>query len=114
MSKGTIVRKSLLSVPLPGQSVTSVDVREITFEPGQETGRHRHPCPVVGHIVEGTAVLQIEGQPEQVLETGAAFYEPALTVIARFDNASSKSRMKFIAYYLLQGKQELIEMLPRQ
>ena len=87
-------------------------MREIVFEPGQLGGRYKHPCPVVGHILEGTAVLEIEGQPAQPLPAGSAFYEPAEAVIMRFDNASSTEPMKFVAYYLLEGKQELIEMLP--
>jgi hypothetical protein len=32
-------------------------------------------------------------------------------IIARFDNAGDEP-MTFIAHYLLDGKQELIEMLP--
>jgi hypothetical protein len=56
--------------------------------------------------------MQVEGETPQQLATGAAFYEPAGTVIARFDNASVTKPMKFVAYYLLNGKQELIEMLP--
>src|SRR5438094_9451780 len=106
-----IVRKQLLSVPLNNKKVTSVEVREIDFEPGQETGRHLHPCPVLGYVVEGSAVIQIEGQPEQRLAAGEAFYEPAGTVM-RFDNATSDSRLKFVAYYLLDGKQDLLRMLP--
>jgi quercetin dioxygenase-like cupin family protein len=111
MSVKDIVRKQLLSVPFENKNVTSVEVREIVFEPGQETGRHRHPCPVLGYIVEGSAVLQVEGQPERRLRAGEAFYEPAGAVM-RFDNASSAHPLKFIAYYLLEGRQELIEMLP--
>jgi quercetin dioxygenase-like cupin family protein len=111
MSVKTINRKQLLSVPFDNKNVTSVEVREINFEPGQETGRHRHPCPVLGYIVEGAAIVQIEGQPEQPLAAGQAFYEPAGAVM-RFDNASSEHPLKFIAYYLLHGKQDLIEMLP--
>jgi quercetin dioxygenase-like cupin family protein len=111
MSVKNIVRKQLLSVPFENRNVTSVEVREINFEPGQETGRHLHPCPVLGYIVEGTAVVQVEGQPEQRLEAGDAFYEPAGAVM-RFDNASSDHPLKFICYYLLDGKQDLIEMLP--
>jgi len=111
MNQKTIIRKQLLTVPLENKNVTSVEVREINFEPGQETGRHRHPCPVLGYIVEGAAIVQIEDQPAQRLEAGAAFYEPAGAVM-RFDNASSTRPLKFIGYYLLNGKQELIEMLP--
>jgi quercetin dioxygenase-like cupin family protein len=111
MSMGKIVRKPLLSVSLQNKNVTSVEVREINFEPGQETGRHRHPCPALGYIVEGTALVQVEGEPEQRLLAGDAFYEPAGAVM-RFDNASAERPLKFICYYLLDGQQDLIEMLP--
>ena len=110
MAVKDIVRRQLLSVPFDNKNVTSVEVREIDFEPGQETGRHLHPCPVLGYVVEGSAVIQIEGQPEQRLAAGEAFYEPAGTVM-RFDNASSNSPLKFVACYLLDGKQDLIQML---
>jgi quercetin dioxygenase-like cupin family protein len=107
-----IVRKPLSSAALGKKQVTSVDVREIVFQPKQQTGRHRHPCPVLGYIAEGTAVLEIEGQAQQQLPQGSAFHEPEGAVIARFDNASGTEPLKFIAYYLLEGTQELIEMMP--
>jgi quercetin dioxygenase-like cupin family protein len=112
METGAIVRKPLLNVALGTRTVTSVDVREITFAPAQRTGRHKHPCPVVGFVAEGTAVLELEGEPPEQLPAGSSFYEPAERVVLRFDNASSRVPMKFIAHYLLNGKQELIEMLP--
>jgi quercetin dioxygenase-like cupin family protein len=111
MTKSTILRKPLLNTTLPSNQVTSVDVREISLQPDQQTRRHRHPCPVIGYIAEGAAVLQIEGQSPHQLPTGSAFYEPANVVIARFDNASATAPMKFIATYLLDGDQALIEML---
>src|SRR5437763_1455071 len=79
MTVKDIVRRQLLSVPFDNRNVTSIEVREIDFEPGQETGRHLHPCPVLGYVVEGSAVMQIEGQPERWLGAGEAFYEPAGT-----------------------------------
>jgi quercetin dioxygenase-like cupin family protein len=112
MSQETIIRRELLRASLGMRTVSTVDVREIVFAPGQKTGRHQHPCPVVGYIAQGTAVLQIEGREPQSLPTGAAFYEPAQTVIARFDNASQTEPMKFIAYYLLEANEPLIELLP--
>ncbi|MGO9517620.1 MAG: cupin domain-containing protein [Candidatus Korobacteraceae bacterium] len=107
----TIKRTPLLATILQNKIVTSVDVREIIFEPGQETGLHRHPCPVFGYIVEGEAVLEVQGQKPQRLRAGSAFHEPTETVILRFDNASTEKPLKFICFYLLQGEQELIEML---
>lgn len=91
--------------------IDSVDVREIRLEPNQQSGRHLHPCTVVGYIVSGTAVYQIEGENEQILPSGSAFCEPANAVIANFGNASSTEPMTFVAFYLKNGEQDLIRML---
>ena len=114
MARSTIARTPLLSVALNNKTITSVDVREIVFQPGQETGLHKHPCPVFGYIAEGEAIMQVKGQPPQTLPAGSAFHEPADTVVLRFDNASAEKPMTFICFYLLEGKQELIEMLPHK
>lgn len=113
MSLQTIVRKQLLCSATGASALTSVDVREIHFEPGQQTGRHLHPCHVFGYIVEGTAQFQIEGQTVQTLPAGSAFHEPAETVIADFSNASASEPMTFVAFYLLNGDQELIKMIEK-
>jgi quercetin dioxygenase-like cupin family protein len=106
-----VQRKQLLTAVLGNRNVSAVDVREIRLAPGQQAGRHLHPCAVLGYIVEGTAIYQIEGETAQVLPAGSAFYEPADTVIANFGNASETASMQFVAFYLLDGEQELIRML---
>jgi quercetin dioxygenase-like cupin family protein len=111
MSQQPIRRKQLLKAVLENRAVTSADVHEIRMQPGQQTGRHVHPCAVLGYIVEGTAVYQIEGKAAQTLPSGTAFYEPADTIIANFGNASDSDSMTFVAFYLLSGEQELIRML---
>ena len=113
MNIDAIVRRPLLSAALGHRNVSHVEVREILFQPGQKTPRHLHPCPVVGYIAEGTALYRREEQEEAtVLAAGAAFYEPADTVMVSFDNASETEPMRFIAFYLLEGNQELIKILP--
>ena len=107
-----ISRKELLKTALAGHAVTDVDVREITLEPGQQSGRHLHPCFVVGYIASGQAHMQIENEALLQLPAGSAFCEPAGAVIANFGNASNSEPMTFIAFYLLDGNQELIQMLP--
>lgn len=111
MGQQTIQRKQLLQVVLGNKNVSTVDVREIHLEPGQQSGRHLHPCAVLGYIVAGTAVYQIEGQDGQTLPAGSAFYEPADAIIAHFGNSSDSEPMTFVAFYLLDGEQELIRML---
>jgi quercetin dioxygenase-like cupin family protein len=111
MSQPPIHRKHLLTAVLGNRNVTSADVREIRLEPGQQSGRHLHACAVLGYIVTGTAVYQVEGQVDQTLPAGSAFYEAADTIIANFGNASDTEAMTFVAFYLLDGDQELIRML---
>jgi quercetin dioxygenase-like cupin family protein len=111
MPQPTIDRQQLLAAALGARNVTKVDIRRITLAPGQKSGRHLHPCPVVGYIASGTAYCQIEGEAAELLPVGSAFYEPAERVIADFGNASELQPMTFIAFYLLDGEQPLIEML---
>lgn len=110
-TQGTIERRNLLHVSLDNWKTTGVDVRSLLFAPGQVTGTHSHPCPVIGYVTEGVAILQVEGQTEQRLEAGQAFYEPAGAKIVRFDNASTENSLHFVAMYLLKGQHPLIEML---
>ncbi len=114
MSTSTIDRVQLLNAVLGARSVTNIDIRRITLGPGQKAGRHLHPCPVVGYIASGTAFCQIEGEAAELLPVGSAFYEPADRVIADFGNASDVMPMTFIAFYLLNGDQELITMLDKE
>jgi quercetin dioxygenase-like cupin family protein len=111
MSQPLIERKELLIAVLRNGVFTSADVREIRLQPGQQSGRHLHPCAVLGYILKGTATYQIEGEAEQILPAGSAFHEPAGAIIANFGNASDSEPMTFVAFYLLNGDQELIQML---
>ena len=111
-AKPKIVRKELYKVSIGTQAISTVDVREIDFQPNQTTGLHRHPCPVVSYVVEGTIRFQIRGEKMQIIHAGQVCYEPAGAIIEHFDNASDHAPAKFIPYYLLNGQKELIEMLP--
>lgn len=104
-------RRSLNKINLPTQLVDAVEVHEITMAPGEVGKLHVHPCPVTGYIAEGVAVMQIDGKERQIMEAGTSFYEPANVHIREFGNYSSEQPMKFIAFYLLNGRQELIKML---
>jgi quercetin dioxygenase-like cupin family protein len=101
-SSHDIIRKSLMTALIGQKNVERVEIKEIELVPGQATGLHFHPCPVVGYIA---------GQPERLLKAGEAFFEPADTRIAHFD-ATADGPVKFIAFYLLgQDESKLIEML---
>jgi quercetin dioxygenase-like cupin family protein len=108
-----IVRKDLLTAIIAGgKDVSRVEIKQIDFAPGQRSGAHLHPCPVVGYVATGTILFQIEGRPAKSLQAGSAFFESANVKIAHFDNASPQEPATFVAFYLL-GKDDrtLIEML---
>lgn len=107
-----IVRRELYKANIGTQPISTVDVREIVLKPNQIGGLHRHPCPVVTYVVEGTIRFQIRGEKMQIIHAGQVCYEPAGAIIEHFDNASDSTPAKFIPYYLLNGQKELIEMLP--
>ncbi|MFL6604959.1 MAG: hypothetical protein ACJ8R9_26985 [Steroidobacteraceae bacterium] len=107
----TISRKTLMTASIDGQkTVDRVEVREIYIPAHQKPGAHIHPCPVVGNIVMGTILFQVDGQPVQMLKAGDAFFEPANTKIVQFDTAEQPA--KFIAYFLLgKDEQNVIKMV---
>jgi quercetin dioxygenase-like cupin family protein len=108
-----IIREHLLEAALADETVVDrVQVARIELAPRQETGRHRHPCTVVGYVAAGTIRFQVEGEAERTLSAGDAFHEPATAPVAHFDNASHTERATFIAFYLVPpGEDRLIEML---
>jgi quercetin dioxygenase-like cupin family protein len=112
MAQSPITRKELMTADIGDRVVKKVDMREIQLDPLQKTGYHKHPCPVVGYIVSGTVLIQVEGDSAKTLGAGDVFFEPANKPMAHFDNVSTTEKLKFIAYYLLNNETALIEMLP--
>ncbi|MGY2733551.1 cupin domain-containing protein [Sphingomonas sp. UYP23] len=109
-----VQRHSILDVTPPAARVlTKVEASTVRFGPGQASGRHMHPHPVVGLVSEGTFILQIEGQAAVTLKQGDGFYEPADVTILRFDNASSAAAATMTAFYLVgDASKPVTVMLP--
>jgi quercetin dioxygenase-like cupin family protein len=76
-----------------------VEIRRITMAPGCAAGLHIHNGPGFGSIEAGSAIYQIEGQPETLLQPGDVFYEPAGVRIARFD--AQEGGVTFLVHFLL-------------
>ena len=110
-AQNEIKRNVLLDINVGKTKVSSVKILEIEFMAGQKAPYHQHPCPIVGQIVSGTCLVQIEGEKPKVLKSGDTFYEPAKTPVIHFDNYSETEPMKFVAYYLTNGELDLIEIL---
>lgn len=110
-AQNKIKRTELSNVNIGKREVSSIKIVEIEFQAGQKAPYHQHPCPIVGQIVSGTCLVQIEGEKPKILKTGDIFYEPAETPVTHFDNYSETEPMEFVAYYLTNGEKDLIEIL---
>ena len=109
-SKNGIARIHLLTGSFDAH-IDRIEAHRITLQPAQQAGRHSHPGGVIGYVVEGDIIFEIDGHPATRLRSGSAFYEPPGVVITRFDNASDVAAATFIAFYPLFGEQALISMV---
>lgn len=107
-----IQRKDLLTAHTGNHAITRAEIKSVILAPAQKAGYHLHPCPVIGYIVSGTVLFQVEGEAPQTLHAGDAFYEPANQPVLHFDNASDSEPLHFIANYLINNETEIITMLP--
>jgi len=89
-----------------------IEIREIRILPGHAAGLHVHNGPVVGSILRGSAVYQVEGQPEAVLRAGDVFFEPEGERIARFD--ATDEGVTFLAYFPLARDEQAQITFPDQ
>jgi quercetin dioxygenase-like cupin family protein len=95
VSRVIVMDQRLPEAPAVGR----VEIRRITIAPGHRAGLHIHNGPVFGGIEIGSAVYQIDGEPETVLTPGDVFYEPEGVRVARFD--AQDDGVTFLGYFLL-------------
>jgi quercetin dioxygenase-like cupin family protein len=74
-------------------------VVEVTYGPGESSAAHRHPCPVVGYVLEGSIRSKVGSGPETVYKTGEAFFEDTNALHAVSANASTTTRARLLAVF---------------
>ena len=88
---------------MPGtSSETVVGIAEIA--PNVLIGRHTHPGPESGYLLEGDMVLMIDGQPPKPLKMGESYQIPSGAI---HDAKSGASGAKVLAVYVVQKGQPL-------
>jgi quercetin dioxygenase-like cupin family protein len=73
---------------------------EVRYGPGEASSPHRHPCAVIGYVVEGSLRTQVKGEPEMIYKAGETFYEAPDGVHLVSANASSTEPARLIAYLI--------------
>jgi quercetin dioxygenase-like cupin family protein len=74
-----ITRAMLIKTDLTGVEGKEVLMGTAELAPGVAAGRHFHHGIEVGYVLEGTALLEVEGQPPRTLKVGDSYQVPATT-----------------------------------
>jgi quercetin dioxygenase-like cupin family protein len=69
-------RTALQDQPLSDPLRHAVQARA-EFAPGVAAGRHTHPGEELGYVLEGSILLEIDGQPPRTINAGESFFVPA-------------------------------------
>lgn len=88
------------SLPKLDGTKLKATVVEVTYAPGDSSTAHRHPCPVVGYVIEGSYRNRSGDEPEAVFTAGQTFYEAPGAVHRVSANASTVRPVRFLAYFV--------------
>jgi quercetin dioxygenase-like cupin family protein len=99
-----VTREVVLDVALLGLPVDRVEVRRIRMAPNVAPGAHVHNGPVLGNVLEGSVLFQVEDGEQVVLRPGDVFFEPAETRISHFDALDEGA--VFLGYFPLRSGQQ--------
>jgi quercetin dioxygenase-like cupin family protein len=77
--------------------------------PGGESSKHTQPGNEIVYILEGSAILEVQGKPPVTLKAGQAFQTVAGEV-HNVKNASGSARTKALAFYVAKKGTPLEEL----
>ena len=75
---------------------------EVTLPPGHADPVHRHDATVFVYVLEGSAVMQVEGGEEVVLNPGDTWQERPDDIHVVGRNASDSEPVRFLAFFVKQ------------
>ena len=96
-------RTPLQTHPISAATTYQVVQARAEFAPGVAAGRHTHPGEEFGYVIEGTLLLEVDGQPAKTLHAGEAFFVPA-GAIHDGKNVGSGSLKVLATYVVEKGK----------
>src|SRR5215467_13348044 len=103
-----IKRTPLQKFDVPGTNYeTIIGLAEIV--PNVNIGRHTHPGPESGFMLEGEMVLFVEGQPEKIVKVGESYQVPPGAV---HDAKTGPNGAKVVATYVVEKGKPLASPAP--
>ena len=92
-----VVQRDAPAINLDGWQMTA---SEVSYPPGESSGKHRHPGFVIGYVLEGQYRFAVNDKPPVVLSAGQMFFESVDApgeVHAVSGNASTSAATRILA-----------------
>ena len=104
----TIKRTPLQKFDVPGTNYeTVIGIAEVV--PNVNIGKHTHPGPESGYVLEGEMTLLVEGQPPKPLKAGESYQVPPGTP---HDAKTGPGGAKVLATYVVEKGKPLASPAP--
>lgn len=96
VSKPTLLKRQELS----GLSGKEGVMLTVLLSPGESSPMHRHNAHTFVYVLEGSVVMQLEGQEPITLEQGETFYESPEDIHKVSKNASNTQSARFLVFFV--------------
>jgi quercetin dioxygenase-like cupin family protein len=100
-----VTRTELQRAPSPAAGWQIVQTL-VEIPEGMESGKHTHPGPEVGYIIQGDVAMEFEDRPTQMLHAGDPFLIPTDTVHNARNVGKLKTRM--LSTYVIDETKPLV------
>jgi len=104
-----IKRTILLRADDPGSPKYEAVMAIAEIAPGAMSGKHRHPGVEVAYVLDGSLIIEHEGEAPVTLHTGEAIKNMAVVHNAR--NPGTKP-VKILAVYIVEKGKPMAESVP--
>jgi quercetin dioxygenase-like cupin family protein len=91
---------TLLTRELPDMPGKEVVMLTVSYLPGGASLPHRHDAEVFVYVLEGSVVMQVDGEPAQTLGVGQTFHEGPTDVHRQSANASATQPAKLLVFMI--------------
>ena len=99
-------RTMLLKTDLKGLEGKEAVVLLVELAPGAVAGKHYHPGNEINYILDGSGILEIEGQAPITLQAGTTSYIPAGDV-HNVRSTSATDPLKLLGFWVAEKGQPL-------
>jgi quercetin dioxygenase-like cupin family protein len=110
--KNEAVVHPLLMQDLPQIPGKEVSMLTVEYLPGGASLPHRHDAEVFVYVLEGSVVMQVDGQKAVTLGPGGTFHEGPSDIHRQSANASASQPAKFLVFMIKEKDKPATRPVP--